>query len=52
MSAGLAHWSLVRLDLAVQRRQVILPPAVDRYLNELDIAIFYPLAESGLQLKL
>ena len=33
LSAGLAHWSLVRFDLAVQRRQTILPPAVMRYLR-------------------
>jgi len=30
--AGLPHCSLVRVDLAVQRRHVILPPPVMRYL--------------------
>ena len=30
--AGLPHCSLVRVDLAVQRRHVIFPPPVRRYL--------------------
>ena len=42
-SAGLAHCSRVCLDMAVQRRHVIRPPAVTRYFSGFSISQVYAL---------
>jgi hypothetical protein len=37
----LRHWLPLRTDLAVHLRQVILPPAVDRYFSILTFKILF-----------